>query len=311
MICGVILGLAMSSVEFLNGRNPYLEYKSIPNLNRSAIYHVIALFVMLGIIMDSRLIFSRKMRFFAGGCFFISVISLIIMGSRGAILGFISGILVLVISMARSRKASLSLLAYLAAAIVAVVTITMVWDNSAIGRRMKKFSRYYDKLKETGELSSLISSSEHVRWDYAQLAWAQITQTGHVLLGTGPSTYSHIDVKKLKFKKRLKIFNNKSWEGPSHAHNEYLTRWVEVGLLGLGAYLVFLFFIAVSLYRHRNKEGAFHWQWIASSGFIATAFVSGMFNTVFTNEMGWLSIIIVGIYLGGVRKKESSLVQYR
>lgn len=303
LISGVVLGLALSGVEFFGGRNPHLEFKSIPNLNRSAIFHVIALFVMLGVIMDSRPVYAKAMRVFTGCCFVVSVIGLIIMGSRGAFLGFMSGIAVVVISSVRTKKAWFVLIACLVAAIVVVITITAVSENRALKNRMRKFSNYYYKLKKTGELSSLISESERVRLAYAKIAWAQITQTGHMLLGTGPGTYRFIDVEKLEFERRLWILDKKSWKGPSHAHNGYLTLWVELGILGLCSYLVFLFFIAVFLFRHRNREGAVHWQWIASAGFVSTAFTSGLFNTVFTNEMSWLAVIIVGIFMGGIRDR--------
>ena len=217
------------------------------------------------------------------------------MGSRGALLGFVSGMFLLSISVVRGRKAWLSLTAFIVVAISALVIISIVWDNPILKGKLNKFTHYYHDLKDGGELSAVITPSEKVRYDYIRIAWAQITQQGKMLFGTGPSTFKYIDVESLTLDKPLLMYKKKpGWDKPSHAHNEYLTRWVNVGLIGLGAHLLLLFYIGTRLWVSRKQKAGIHWQWVACVGFLATAIVSGMFNTVLTNEMGWLSMIIVG-----------------
>jgi O-antigen ligase len=301
---GVMLGLVLSAHQLFTGQNPYLEFASMPNLNRSAIYHVLSLFVMLGMLMDSRRIFSKRSRILIACCFVIGVGSLFVMGSRGALLGFISGMVLLAVFVVHGRKAWLTLTACIVGSILALAIISAVWDNPILKGKLAKFTHYYHDLKDGGNLSDVITPSEKVRYDYIRIAWAQITQKEKMFLGSGPSTFKYIDVESLTLDKPLLMYQkNPGWDKPSHAHNEYLTRWVNGGLVGLGTHLLFLFYIGIRLWVSRKQKGGVHWQWVACVGFLATAGVSGMFNTVLTNEMGWLSMIIVGATMNWYKRQ--------
>jgi O-antigen ligase len=290
---GVLAGLAWSAYDLFSGRNPFLEFQSIPNLNRSAIFHVISMFVMLGAFLDKRITSTRSGLFFMMS-FVVSIFALIIMGSRGALLGFLSGSFILALLIIKKKRIWIGLFLGLVAVIMTVSLAAVVSDNPILKSKLYKFTHYYHDIRTGDGIQSVLTESERVRYDYARIAWAQITQTGHFLLGTGLDTYKHIDVHKLKFDNPLVVLKKERWSGPSHAHNEFLTRWVETGFVGLGVHLFFLGFIAVTLYRHRPSQGEIPWHWVACLGFLFTALISGMFNTVLRSEMGWLSMIVVG-----------------
>lgn len=298
---GVIVGLGWSAHDLFGGRNPHLEFHSIPNLNRSAIYHLIAMFVMLGIILDASFR-SLHSRLFFGCSFVVSLFALFVMGSRAALLGFMAGSFVLSVSLIRKKIIWLWLFMGLAVVIATLTITTVVTDNPVLKVRMQKFTHYYHDLRSGGGFEATITESERVRWDYAKLAWAQITQGGNFLLGTGPGTYKYMDARNLEFDKPLYIFNKKSWAGPTHPHNEFLWRWVEVGLAGLVVHLGFLGFLAVTLYRCRPNSDAITWDWVACVGFVITALVCGLFNTVLTSEMGWLAMLLVGLSMRNCRE---------
>jgi O-antigen ligase len=298
---GVIVGLGWSAHDLFGGQNPHLEFHSIPNLNRSAIYHLIAMFVMLGIIIDANFR-SRLSRLFFGCSFVASLFALFVMGSRAALLGFMGGSFVLSVSLIRKKIIWLWLFMGMAVVMATLVITTVATDNRVLKTRMQKFTHYYHDLRSGGGIEATLTESERVRWDYAKLAWAQITQGGNFLLGTGPGTYKYIDVRKLDFEKPLYIFNKKSWTGPTHPHNEFLWRWVEVGLVGLVVHLGFLGFLAATLYRCRPNSEAITWDWVACVGFVITALVCGLFNTVLTSEMGWLAMLLVGLTMRNCRE---------
>jgi O-antigen ligase len=301
LIGGVMLGLGWGLWDFFTGHNPYLEFKSIPNLNRSAIYHTISIFLMLAVMLGNNYIFTIRSRVAVTGCFLISLACLIIMGSRGSILGFLAGAILLVIMLYKNRRLWITMAIGLIFTAAVIIITVVILDITLVSKKVEKFTHYYHSLRHHDKLESFITPSELDRYDYIRVAWAQITQGGHMLLGTGPETFQYINVDQLKFDKPLMAYNSQ-WFNPSHAHNEFLTRWVEEGLLGLIVHIIFLGFVARSLFYQRPKDGKAHWAWIACAGFLSVAVVSGLFNSVLTNEMGWLSMMIVGIYMRQVKK---------
>ncbi len=307
MTAGVLVGLVWSAYDLFGGRNRHLEFHSIPNLNRSAIYQLIAMFIMLGAILDAK-VHKFGSRLFFICSFFVSILALIVMASRAALLGFLTGSVILSLGLIKKRITWLWLFLGLAAVIATMSITTVMSDNPILKGRMKKFTHYYYDLRAGGGLQAVLTHSERLRWEYAKLAWAQITQGGHFLLGTGPGTYKYIDVSKLEFDKPLHIFKKKSWTGPTHPHNEFLWRWVEVGMVGLAVHMGFLGFLAFRLYRCRPAHRAITWDWIACVGFLVTALVCGLFNTVLTSEMGWLALIVVGFCMPTCREKGGNLI---
>lgn len=307
MTAGVLAGLVWSAHDFFGRQNPFLEFHSIPNLNRSAIYQLIALFMMLGMVLDVNFR-SLRSRLFFSCSFLVSLVALLVMGSRAALLGFMTGSFVLGLCLIRKKITWLWLFLGLVLVFTTMSSVIVLSGNPILKAKMHKFTHYYYDLRSGGGVEATITESERVRWSYAKLAWAQITQGGHFLLGTGPGTYKYIDVGELDFKKPLYIFEKKSWSGPSHPHDEFLWRWVEVGLVGLAVHLVFLGFLAVTLYRCRPNLREITWNWVASVGFLATALVCGLFNTVLTNEMGWLAMIGVGSFMSACREKDGNLL---
>ncbi len=304
---GILVGLVWSTHDLFGGQNRHLEFHSIPNLNRSTIYHLIAMFIMLGALLDAK-VHAFGSRLFFVGSFVVSIFALIVMGSRATLLGFMVGSIVIGLMLIKKKITWLWLFLGLVAVIVIMVLTVQVTDKPHLNRGLSRFTNYYQVLRTGGGFHALFSESERVRRDYAKLAWAQITQGGHFLLGTGPGTYKYFDARKLEFEKPLYIFNKKSWTGPTHPHNEFLWRWVEVGLVGLAVHIGFLGFLAVTLYRCRPNHDAITWDWVACVGFLVTALVCGLFNTVLTSEMGWLALMVVGLCMRTCREKGGNLI---
>lgn len=296
LIGGVLLGLILSAFDFFGGKNPFLEFKSIPNLNRSVIYLLITIFTMYGILLDNKGNFSAPTKIWVGACLAVALVSLVIMGSRAGIITFVTGMLLLFLSFFSHRRIRIFLIVGFFALVIVSAGLTKYIDIPAVKSRLDKFEYYYQMIKgETSDLS-IVNVSNRVRFDYLRMAWAQITQKNNLLLGSGPSTFGYIKVEELDFTPPLLEYK-KTWEKPSHAHNEYMNRWVEQGLVGLGLHIAFLLYIGVCLFRHRSKVGRICWLWVACLGIFNITVVAGLFNTVFANEIAWQVMMLLGLFM--------------
>lgn len=297
LIAGVLLGLGLSAVEFFNGRNPFLEFKSIPNLNRSVIYLLITIFTMCGMLFDNGGHFSKGAKVCTAICLAVFLVSLIIMGSRTGIIAFLTGAVLFFISFFGHRRIRIYLPIGFMLLLIVSAGLYKYMTLPAVKVRLERFHHYF-QIIANGSSTDLgtVSVSNRMRIDYLRVAWAQITQKENLLLGTGPATFKYIKIDELEFTPPLSEYK-KSWNKLSHAHNEYMNRWVAQGLLGLGVHLSFLIYLGRYLFRHRPKRGRIQWLWVACLGTLNTAVVAGFFNTVFTNEMAWQAMILIGFIM--------------
>jgi O-antigen ligase len=296
LIAGILIGLSLSAFDLISGQNPYLEFKSIPNLNRSVIYHLMAIFTMAAILLDNSGKFSTKLRIGISVCLVISLTALIIMGSRAGIIAFLTGVVLLFTFFLGQLRVMITLFCGLALLFMLTIGISSYLKIPAVQNRVDKFKYYCELLQDGSAPMSPLTLSNRIRYDYLKVAWAQITQKGNILIGSGPATFKYIKVEELKFDPPLLEYK-KCWDTPSHAHNAYLNLWVEQGLIGIGIYIFFLIYMGVVLYRYRLKTGRIHWQWVACLGFLNTAVVAGLFNTVLANESAWQAMMLTGIFI--------------
>jgi O-antigen ligase len=218
------------------------------------------------------------------------------MGSRAGVITILTGVMLLFISFLGNRRVIIFLGAVLLTLVLVLAGISKYMNDSFISSRIDKYSYYYQIIKNGSATNSPLTISNRVRWDYIRVAWAQITQNKNILFGSGPGTFGNIKIEELKFASPLLEYK-KNWSRPSHAHNEYLNRLVEQGLLGIGMHIFFLIYLGICLFRSRSKTGRVYWQWVACLGFLNTAVVAGLFNTVLTNELAWQAMMLTGIFM--------------
>jgi O-antigen ligase len=299
-----LFGLAWGTFEFLTGQSAHLKYHSLPNVNRSAIYHLIALFTMCGIMLDNSGWFAVRYRISVGICLVVALAGLVVIGSRAGILAFLTGMSLLLISFLNNRRVRIIVTGGAAGLVLVIAGLAVYVDHPAVKERISRFTYYYHMVKEDSDIKSLVTPSDQVRYDYMRIAWAQISQKGNMLLGSGPGTYKSIDIEELALDPPLMAYKI-YWNKLSHPHNEYLNRWVERGLVGLGVHILFLAYLAGCLWRNRSRSVRVHWQWVTILGFFNTALVAGFFNSVLTNETAWLGMMLTGIFLRWTRQQEA------
>jgi O-antigen ligase len=296
LIGGILVGLSLGFFELFSGRNSILEFHSIPNLNRSVIYHIITIFTMIAILLDSSKKFSTKLRIWVSVCLLAFMIALIVMGSRAGIITFFTGVMLSFILLLGHQRIMLILGSGLIVFVLLMIGISTSMKIPVLQHRVDKFKYYYEVVKNKSTSMSHITISNRVRYDYLRVAWAQVTQKGNMLIGSGPATFGYINVEELKFNPPLLEYK-KSWDRPSHAHNAYLNLWVEQGLIGTALYILFFVYLTIYLLKNRLKLGQIHWQWVACLGVLNTAIIAGLFNTVLANESAWQAMMLTGIFI--------------
>ena len=298
LITAVMIGLIYGLWELNSGIRPRLEFHSVGVVTQSAIYLGISVFLMFGIYMDNISGFTITVRMVMAVCLLFSLFCLMLMGSRGGVLAVIVATGLLSLKLFRNRRFRLALGITLAISAMIFIGAYVVIKDNALIRRMKHLATNLD---ENG--LRLDGLNDKNRFEHWLVGYAQATQGGHMLLGVGPRNFPSIKADRLRFSKPLVTYPS-LWQVPNHAHNLFLTKWCEEGILGLTAFILFLSYIAINLFRYRPSSEDIHWTWIACLGALTVPIVAGSFNSSFTNEFAWLSMILMGITMGRLKKKQ-------
>ena len=295
MIGAVMIGLIEGLWEWESGLRPQFEFHSAGIVTQSSIYLGISIALMLGVVFDSESQFNNLFRTIVIGCILFSLPCLILMGSRGTLLGFIitAGLLTMVFFHKKKFRMIIVISSALTAGLISVLLITN--ENSEAVIRIKHLASNIN-----GGVFQ-ITGIDQIRLDNWKIGLAQATQGGHPWLGVGPRNYPIINIDKLRFNKPLITYPSQ-WQHLNHAHNLFLTKLCEEGLLGLTAFVVFLIYVAIKLFHFRPRAGSsVHWSWIAAVGALIIPIVAGSFNSSFTNEFAWLSMLLLGFAMGRAR----------
>jgi len=301
LMAGVVIGVPWGFWEWQTGIRSEFEFHSAGIVTQSAIYLGISVFVMVGLLLDNVSGFSRKVRVAVSLCLLLSLAGLTLMGSRGAILGVLLTVLSLSPLLLRHRKFWMATAASLLLMVLVAVGVLVATDSYDLERRIAHLSsnvgRNGLKLEE--------GQNDLFRLDHWKVGYAQATQGGHWLLGIGPVNFISVKVDELEFSSPLVTYPS-IWQKPHHAHNLFLTKWAEEGLLGLLAFLLFLGCILKKLITQRPRNGQWSWSWVAALGALIVPVVAGSFNSSFANEFAWLSMLLMGHTMGLSRQNRLS-----
>jgi len=284
---GVLVGLAYGVFELLKGYRQYLEFHSAGLVTQSSVYLAIAAMAAVGSAWEAhRSRWKRTARWFWSSSVLVMVCGLFAMGSRNALIGFATVLLVLLIILKDWR------LWYAAAlAIVAAVVLAVSLPSNFQAQRA------FTKLKESLTAEGL-AAADRERLHIWRLALAHVKRGEHLVFGVGPRNFSSIDINAIELPEPLQNQGFKL----SHAHHLYLNRLVEEGVVGLGAFLFFLALVATALYRDWRAGDWQHWRWIAAFGALLVPCIAGLFNGAFFNEHAILAMALIGIYLSSRRR---------
>lgn len=302
LVGAVVAGLLWGLWRWWAGLLPTLELPSAGVVTQASIFLGVVIFVMFGIVLDTVSGFSKKTQMIVASCLVFSWICLILMGSRGGLLGAVVGSLPLVALFFKNKRFrnTLGVMVMLGVILIAGAHFAgkgFFWED-----RLKHLSSISMGKDESRSLSpqELEKAGDLLRMENWKIGYAQIFQGGHFWLGVGPRNYSSVKVNSLHFDQPLLTYPAVRTK-VEHAHNLFLTKWVEEGLLGLIVFVAFLFSIAWNLMRNHPRQGNIHWFWVACLGALIVPTVAGSFNSPYYNEFAWLAMMIMGYYMGRMR----------
>ena len=289
---GLVVGLAVATFELATGRRGLFGLHSAGILTQSAIYVSIVFVLALGIFLTRWL--PRGLESGTKAPFWpwtlampAMLLALIVMGSRGALLALLLAVLFIAVCVHRAR--------FWAALAVGVILV------ASAGFAMMKLEATSKMMASTqGRFASeRLSQSDLGHYENIRVALAQVRQTDSPWLGIGPRNYRSIDLSRLTFDPPLRLPG--AQDTLNHAHNLFLTKLVEEGLIGLVAFLSLIGVVAYQLFKDMCDGGWYEWRWFAGFGALVIPVVGGMVNTPFYQEHAMLAMALMAIYLGARR----------
>ncbi len=283
---GALFGLGWGAWQVYTQRRPLLEFNSAGFVTQSAIYLGIVLIAAGGRLLSNGFS-SRPERAFWWAALLIFSSGLVLMGSRGGLLAVAAAALIIAAPSLSKRRREVAIVG------IAAVTFGSLSYFAAPG--FFQHNRMFDKMLVVFGVRiernyDLYTRNDQIRFDLWRIGFAQATEGDRFLLGVGPRKFDTIDVERLRFDPPLKAYPFRL----THAHNLFLTKWAEEGILGLAAFLLLLGLWAYKIFGDVRPG---EWQCVAAAGALIVPVVSGFFGTPWKQEHAILASILLGFYL--------------
>ncbi|MBN4082048.1 hypothetical protein JYT10_00910, partial [Beggiatoa alba] len=149
---------------------------------------------------------------------------------------------------------------------------------------------------------NMFSQNDAFRFKHWELSIAQYKYSDKKLFGVGPRNHPSIDIEELS--RRSTSFHSEPFEKP-HAHNMYLTKLSEEGLLGLTILILLLVFSLSKLYSHRKQNKDPQWLFIAGFGALVIPCIAGIFYAPYRREVAWVSILFIALFIHAQKKSKT------
>lgn len=286
---GVVFGLGWGIVHVLQSGPRQLQFHSAGTVTQSSMYLGIALIATFAVAWmgTGR---STELRAKAVNSLWwmataIMMIGLFLMASRGAIVAVLIAVLVLMVA-ARERRLWVVMTGLLTAALVLAVWLPDRFDQH----------RSLVKTRESITTGAFVEADQG-RYDNWRIAMRRISQGDSLLLGIGPRNFAAIDHTKMQFDPPLTIKPGRL----NHAHNIFLNKLVEEGIVGL-ATLLFFFGLVIARLVQDYRAGAWrNWPWFAAVGAVIVPSIAGSFNTPWQQEHALLAMLWLALYMAARR----------
>ena len=304
LLAGIVLGLGVGVWDLYHSYKADLEFHSAGIVTQSAIYLGVGLILMLGKLGNSRARTRGAQELLSWALFALLLAGLIAMGSRGAFLAvFVAGLIV------ASRQFRSPLLRRRLAIAAGLLVISAIAVSALAPDNLKERRSMADKLVHMLPGAEAPNSfpnredpaiSDKIRFENWRIAWAQITQGGayRLITGLGPMKYPRIAVSRLHFDPDLQ-----AWPFDlNHAHNLFLNRLVEQGLVGLLLFFAFLGYIGRALFSRAAPEIPPQWLWVGATGALIVPLIAGLFGSPWAREHAIFSGMLIAMYLSNRKR---------
>ncbi len=299
LIAGALIAAFAGFWKFSHGHSNEFNLLSINAANRSAAYVAMIIFVCMGIIFDNCSEYSLPVKIFSMLSLAFMFLALFIIGSRGAILSVAITFVLIFILIFRHQilKKALPLLMVFTTIALILTALDFAFPNSTYLQRFKHIASIRFTLNQ-----SKMSYGDQERYDYWRVS-LMYAMKNPSFFGVGPRNFREIDISNLKLKRPLTGIAARTFKAKKvlHAHNWILTLLIEQGFIGLISFIIFMVTITIRLIRKKpdNMEGRNNKQinavWVAAFSTCFLPVISGLFNSAFSDENGWLVFFILGL----------------
>lgn len=278
VVVGVLVALAIAS--YRGTQTSVLQLGGVGGTIRSSLYTGIALMLCIGFALEAR-----------GGwrvVWMVAVVpmaaALLAMSSRAVIAASLVALVLGLLAAYRRR-----------AAIAILLVIPLI--GSAFWLVPHDFrNRLEYKATELLNLAvqSEVSKNDQARVEFWRVTLAWIGRGEHVLFGVGPRNFHKIDAERLDLPGPPHF--GSMTRHPAHAHNLYLTQYVELGLVGLIALLALYALLARRLWRD-GRAGRVGWTWWGALAGLLLPALNGLVGSPWRYEYAWLAILMFALHL--------------
>lgn len=278
LIAGTLVGIALAAWNTAQADRLF-ELPGVQGTIRSSLYVGMLLVLCTGLAATSR---GPKRLAWVGSAFVLT----------GALLALTSRAVIVATCLALaaacwwfSRRRFIAMLA------VGLLAAGIAWSFLPPDHR----DRFAFKTKELSALvgQGLISDNDAVRIETWRVAWAWVRRGENIFFGIGPRSFHLIDTEKLDLYPPLVHSESKQM---SHAHNLFLTIYIEQGVFGLTALLAFLGVAMRHLWQGRQSVQT-DWSWWGAWAAIVLPVVNGLVGSPWSREYAWLASTLIAIYL--------------
>ncbi len=288
MLAGVLTGLTFGLIEYSSGVTSSLSFHSAGVTTQSSIYLGIAIMTAYGFQADdTEDIFLYTALMFIS--LFLMGVALLYMGSRGSIFAVVTCLLPGTCSQSQSTSfIIISRTCNFCRYLSSYFLINTYPTNINNPEYRERFS--VERFKK----------SDSERLENWNIAIATIATGNNLFWGIGPRNYQAIDPEKIGIDSAFYQRTGKM----HHAHNLFLTQWVEQGLIGLLAMLAFFFLVISRLLKSWAycRENQQQWIWISGAAALVVPVTAGFFNTPFYQEPAMLAMLLMGAMFSQTRK---------
>lgn len=247
---------------------------TFPNPNPAGTYYMIVALISLSILLWLKNVKVRLLSFLLGS---LSFVSLVMSGSRGALLGFLFGVLFLIIKNILIDNKSIYKNLALVFLVLMLIVIPIVSNDNLINRFRN------------------ISGSEQQRVMMIRGGIEMLKAHPFLGVGTGQFRYVYEDYKE----SGAKVY--------THIHNLYVHIAAETGFIGLFGFL-FLVYKVISSVNYKKIQQK-RWLHEGISAMIIATAVHSLFDwTFFSTQVGIFLMILLAIWINTINHLKLKLI---
>ncbi len=284
LVASLVVGLAHGYWRLLSGvgKSGYLQLHSVGHVNHTAIYIAIMLGLCASWLFAGWRSWRPGRRAVALAVTVLTLVSLVVTASRGAI--GVGLVMLVVLGVAWWRRWRVPLIASaVGVALLAVAAVALQFD-------------VVRKQEQNAAADNILSFRDGI-WRMALASWEKFPA-----FGVGMDNYSLITKEKVKAwrEEAGKPYDETRYVQFPHAHNIYLNTLAERGLFGLAVLLLVLGAWFVALVRGRPRPEASNLDWtlwgsVAGAWIVTTC--AGTVNTTLHHEHAILAVLLLGLWL--------------